>query len=136
VPLYDYECSDCHNVFEKVSKIVDRHSASCSSCGGPARLLISQGRGPGASIFREGWYNDIDTEPIYCRTPQELRDACDKHNARSHYLENSIFRTSEGPDPDPDKRDEVRKDYGLKPLDPNSDIQGEIRYFSERDPRG
>jgi putative FmdB family regulatory protein len=99
MPLYDYECK-CGCEFEKQQAIADRKDAPCPKCGRSAVQVIKSGKPPGLSIFSPGWWRDIDLEPTYINNPQELRDACDKHNAVSEYLENGCFHTSPGPDPE------------------------------------
>lgn len=99
MPLYDYICPSSHT-WDEVRSIASRHEAKCPSCGKKGRLTVPR-KAPGATTFREGWYDHIAPDPIYCRTPQELREACDRNNARSVYLENSLFKTSPGEERDP-----------------------------------
>lgn len=115
MPLYEYRCTKCGSEWEEVRAIAARETAKCSSCKVKAKLLMPS-RAPGVSIFREGWYEHVAAEPIYCRTAQELRDACDENGAVSHYLENSTFRTSPGPDADPECEQPLREaDYYVLP---------------------
>jgi putative FmdB family regulatory protein len=100
MPLYDYECAACKRDFEAVRSIADRKAAPCPTCGTAGHLIPPQGRGPGITLFRPGYYRDLDYHPVYVETPQELRNECDKRHVYSHYLENSVFKTSPGPDPD------------------------------------
>lgn len=99
MPLYDYSC-ECGAEFEAQRTIAERAKAECPECGLSARKIIKPGKAPGASIFQPGWWRDIELRPLYINNPQELRDACDKNNSVSSYLENSTFRTSPGPDPE------------------------------------
>lgn len=39
MPTYDYRCSACDNVFERMRPINERHTAECM-CGGIAKLVI------------------------------------------------------------------------------------------------
>jgi putative FmdB family regulatory protein len=92
VPLYDYKCRGGHR-FEAMQSIEKRLSAVCPTCG--ARSAIQILKAPAAVLFHAGVYDNLDVDPIYCETAQELRDACDKRDLRSVYLENSSFRTKE-----------------------------------------
>lgn len=53
MPLYEYECDSCHEVFEVIQKFSDEPLKAHEKCGGPVHKLIS------ASGFRlkgSGWY--------------------------------------------------------------------------------
>ncbi len=55
MPVYEYECSACSNVFEVQQKISDAPLTQCSQCGGIVKKLVS------SSAFHlkgGGWYND------------------------------------------------------------------------------
>lgn len=99
-PLYDYLCSSCHREFEAIRSVQERASCTCE-CGGLGRKILKPGKAPGASLFHPYVEYNISHEPIYVRTPQELRNACDEHNCYSERLENGIWKTSPGPDPTP-----------------------------------
>ena len=104
MPTYDLLCLRCGEEFIGSSRIDDRRFIKCK-CGGLTEIQFKTA--PGLAIFDKGWFRDIAKHPIYCDTPQELRDACDKHDAISPYLENSgSFKTREGHHAaDPDKRE-------------------------------
>ena len=93
MPRYDYLCLECSNEFEAYAKVAERLDTRCP-CGGQTKILISA---PALALFEGGWFEHIAPDPIYCSTPQELREACDKHGGRSHYLaDRSYWRTSPG----------------------------------------
>ena len=53
VPLYEYECQDCHFRFEKLQRLSDPPPPKCPECGGKISQLVS------ASAVRfkgSGWY--------------------------------------------------------------------------------
>lgn len=79
--------------------MADRKKVRCPTCNRLVAQILKPGHG-GFTTFREGWYEHIANEPIYCRTPQELREACDANAARSAYLQDSEFKTSPGRDHD------------------------------------
>jgi putative FmdB family regulatory protein len=55
MPVYEYECKECENVFEIQQKMADAPLAACPECTGPVTKLISM------NSFRlkgGGWYAD------------------------------------------------------------------------------
>jgi putative FmdB family regulatory protein len=43
MPLYEYECETCSEVFFELRRSDDREKPiECPTCGGPGRVLISQ----------------------------------------------------------------------------------------------
>jgi len=53
MPLYEYECNECQNRFERIQKFSDPPVESCPTCGGKVRKLISSS----AIQFKgTGWY--------------------------------------------------------------------------------
>ena len=55
MPVYEYECKDCENVFEVQQRMTDDPLKSCPDCQGEVKKLIS------ASSFQlkgSGWYAD------------------------------------------------------------------------------
>jgi putative FmdB family regulatory protein len=53
MPIYEYECRDCHKRFEKLQKLADKPCKKCPSCGGPLRKLISS---PAIQFKGSGFY--------------------------------------------------------------------------------
>jgi len=41
MPLYEYECSKCKHIFEKLLFRDDRDELDCPKCGGKARKILS-----------------------------------------------------------------------------------------------
>lgn len=55
MPVYEYECKDCHKVFEIQQKMADAPLTVCPECEGVVKKLIS------SSSFQlkgGGWYAD------------------------------------------------------------------------------
>ena len=54
MPIYEYACPECRNVFEKWLKLSETtENAPCPKCGGPARHIISHT----AFVLKGGgWY--------------------------------------------------------------------------------
>lgn len=101
MPLYCYQCPECEAEFERQLSIAERHSAVCE-CGEPAKLILKPSKGRGISLFRPYMEMNADFEPHWIETPQQLRDLCDKRNCYSERLQDGIWKTSPGPDPDSD----------------------------------
>ncbi|UFS70384.1 zinc ribbon domain-containing protein [Geomonas sp. RF6] len=55
MPLYEYQCTSCDNVFEVRQKFSDAPATECPACGGEVRKMISQS---GFSLKGQGWYGD------------------------------------------------------------------------------
>jgi putative FmdB family regulatory protein len=55
MPIYEYECSSCCNVFEVFQRMTEDPLTSCPDCSGPVKKLVSM------SSFKlkgGGWYAD------------------------------------------------------------------------------
>jgi putative FmdB family regulatory protein len=55
MPLYEYECSQCHKHTEKIQKFSDAEITICPHCGGPLERVISA---PAISFKGGGWFKD------------------------------------------------------------------------------
>lgn len=53
MPIYEYECYDCHKRFERIQKLGDEPVASCTFCGGEVKKCISV---PAISFKGKGFY--------------------------------------------------------------------------------
>jgi putative FmdB family regulatory protein len=53
MPLYEYQCDDCANRFERIQKFSDPPVEKCPTCGGAVRKLISS---PAIQFKGSGWY--------------------------------------------------------------------------------
>jgi putative FmdB family regulatory protein len=53
VPLYEYECQDCHFRFEKLQRLSDPPPSKCPECGGKISQLLSA---PAVQFKGSGWY--------------------------------------------------------------------------------
>jgi len=56
MPLYEYECVDCHRHTEKIQKYSDTEITVCPHCGGRLERVISA---PAISFKGGGWYSDL-----------------------------------------------------------------------------
>jgi putative FmdB family regulatory protein len=53
VPIYEYQCSKCGEVFEAFQKITDEPLSQCKFCQGKVEKLISQSS---FQLKGSGWY--------------------------------------------------------------------------------
>jgi putative FmdB family regulatory protein len=53
VPLYEYRCTKCNHVFEKIQKFSDPQVTDCPKCGAPVEQVISA---PAVQFKGAGWY--------------------------------------------------------------------------------
>jgi putative FmdB family regulatory protein len=53
MPLYEYECHQCHKVFEVMQKFSDEPLKECEICQGPVKKLMSLS---GFALKGSGWY--------------------------------------------------------------------------------
>jgi putative FmdB family regulatory protein len=55
MPLYEYECTQCHKHTEKIQKFSDTEITICPHCGGPLERVVSA---PAISFKGGGWFKD------------------------------------------------------------------------------
>ena len=53
MPLYEYKCAKCGDVFELIQKFSDEPAKVCVQCGAPVRRLLSS---PAIHFKGTGWY--------------------------------------------------------------------------------
>ena len=53
MPLYEYKCEACGNLFEKIVKFSDPPLEACPKCGGKVEKLVSS---PAIQFKGTGWY--------------------------------------------------------------------------------
>ncbi len=56
MPLYEYECQQCHRHTEKRQKFADPEITECPHCGGRLERVISA---PAIAFKGGGWYKDL-----------------------------------------------------------------------------
>jgi putative FmdB family regulatory protein len=55
MPVYEYECNDCHKVFEVQQKMADNPLTVCPECEGDLKKLMSMSS---FQLKGSGWYAD------------------------------------------------------------------------------
>jgi putative FmdB family regulatory protein len=53
MPIYEYECQQCHQTTEAMQKFSDPPLTECPSCSGPLKKMISQSS---FHLKGTGWY--------------------------------------------------------------------------------
>lgn len=53
MPIYEYRCGECSQVFEALQRVRDEPLDTCRLCGGPAERIISS---PAIHFVGSGWY--------------------------------------------------------------------------------
>ncbi len=56
MPLYEYECQECHRHTERRQKFSDPEITECPHCGGRLERVITA---PAFSFAGGGWYKDL-----------------------------------------------------------------------------
>ena len=79
MPIYEYECPRRGVLFERIQKIDDQLVVECPNkpCQGYPKKLISNGA---VHVFDAQFCENIDHEPVYVRTKQDVVDAVNRHN--------------------------------------------------------
>ncbi len=89
MPVYDMYCNFCDcTVGDIRCSYEERHTMVCEMCGG---TMTGIGM-PAAREFKRGVYHDIGPDPIEINSARELKEACEKNDAISPYLEDSPYR--------------------------------------------
>lgn len=56
MPLYEYECAQCHRRVEKIQKFSDAPLTICPHCGGALERTLTA---PAVQFKGSGWYKDL-----------------------------------------------------------------------------
>jgi putative FmdB family regulatory protein len=53
MPLYEYRCQTCDNLYQRIERVSEPSIAVCPECGGEARRLLGA---PALQFKGSGWY--------------------------------------------------------------------------------
>ena len=56
MPLYEYQCQQCHKHVEKIQKFSDAPLTTCPHCGGTLERTLTA---PAIQFKGSGWYKDL-----------------------------------------------------------------------------
>src|SRR6266436_3808518 len=97
MPLYEYECKNCHHRFERLQKFSDPHVKKCPECGGPIEQVISA---PAVQFKGSGWYvTDYAKKSSAPSSSSNSSngDSASKKEGKSKSEESSTPKTSQKP---------------------------------------
>jgi putative FmdB family regulatory protein len=60
MPIYEYECKQCHREFEYQQRMADPEKTVCENCGGALARIISR---TAFQLKGGGWYKDLYGSP-------------------------------------------------------------------------
>jgi len=85
MPIYEYRCKRCKNIFEKIQNINVVRFEKCPECGGRCSRILSTSQlvtKPSTQIqsFKPHEVTDIGDKPVFVKNRQELKDALARHN--------------------------------------------------------
>jgi len=55
MPVYEYQCEECHKITEVQQKLADQPLTACPECDGPVKKLMSMSS---FQLKGGGWYAD------------------------------------------------------------------------------
>jgi putative FmdB family regulatory protein len=98
MPIYEYQCTKCHEVCEVLQKAKDKPPEKCPKCGGPVVKRISS---PAIQFKGTGWY---------------ITDYAKKNsNPAGHKAETSPAKPEAKPDAKPESTSGARAEAKASP---------------------
>ena len=83
MPLYDFECLDCGNVFERTATINQREEVKCV-CGGNTGILITNSKS--RHWFREHVTEHFTGDPLHVKSLGHMKQLCKDNNVTSRAI--------------------------------------------------
>lgn len=82
MPIYEFECTACGNIFDRLQKLSDPDPQDCASCGaGPIRRRVTA---PSFRLSGSGWYEtDFKKDGDKKRNLTESESAAAKPDAKA-----------------------------------------------------
>jgi putative FmdB family regulatory protein len=86
MPIYEYECDNCHRIIEAAQKITDPPLESCPECQGHLQKLISRTT---FQLKGSGWFaSDYKNKDAFTPQAWDSKDAKDTSGeGRKSYLD-------------------------------------------------
>lgn len=87
--LYQFQCPSCSHLWSEWYPMSEIEAAKpgCPNC--QSGIGVQQYGRHSLVFFKEGFYPNIDLEPIHCSSAQQLHDECEKRGLYSNYVEES-----------------------------------------------
>lgn len=102
MPLYEFQCKQCGDYFERMMRLADPHPTVCEKCGGTVEQLIST---PSVQFKGTGFYHTDYRVGKPLSTPHnkgpERGPKTDSSAAPSEGSSTSEAKTESKPDPKP-----------------------------------
>lgn len=74
MPVYEYECGECHQIIEVQQKMADDPLTECPNCDGKLKKLMSQSS---FQLKGGGWYADgYSSSSGKSKSPSKEKPAC------------------------------------------------------------
>lgn len=86
MPIYKHSCKQCNKVYSEYSTIADRNNSNCPECGSSDTPIQISNFNRG-HVFRPGFYEHLDTEPVYVGSKKQMKEECKKRGVRALCLE-------------------------------------------------
>ena len=86
MPVYRHLCKSCHKGYEEYTTVEKRNESICPSCGS-IDTPIQIGKFNRGHVFKPGFYEHLDTDPVYVSNRQQMKDECKKRGVRALCLE-------------------------------------------------
>lgn len=80
MPLYEYSCSPCNEIWSELRPVDERNGATCKKCGGLGSMVFSASDVKPKYSWVRGWWDNIDTNPIFIEDKDHLLRECGKRN--------------------------------------------------------
>jgi putative FmdB family regulatory protein len=77
MPLYVYKCNKCAERRELYRRVEDRDVLVLCECGATMLRDYAQEHPP-VHCWKPGWWEDLDTHPIWIESKQQLFEECEK----------------------------------------------------------
>jgi putative FmdB family regulatory protein len=78
MPIYEYECTQCHERSEIIQRLSDPPYTHCPKCGGEVKKLISA---PAIQFKGTGWYKTDYASASSSKAPETKSDSSTKSEA-------------------------------------------------------
>jgi predicted RNA-binding Zn-ribbon protein involved in translation (DUF1610 family) len=85
IALHNFECTSCKNVFEMHVPDIN-YFVECPKCGMSAKVTFDWGRCTSVQVFQPYWEDNIDLQPVYIESKQQLADECFKRDLKAARL--------------------------------------------------
>lgn len=79
--IFDFRCPTCKAELLDVFLLSGEEGPKC--CSQPMEKFFTSGTKH--FPFKEGWYEHLDTQPIYIQSKRQLREECEKRGLTSEY---------------------------------------------------